>query len=372
MFFQVKSNLLTKNCEKSTREKGFTIIELIVSMLIFLVVTASVYGLLQVGRIDRNRASRRADVLKNARLAVHLIGRDALNAGLGFHRRGAVVPDDFLSNNLQIPIDKDTERDVLTSIIAGNDIFKNKLLADPQAKTDLIAFAFRDVEFNAGKSIDLKTVAAVSGQPAVAQLQTNLTNGAANARRNDLFLVESDTSQVAVLAGVIAAANKINVAPGDKLGLNQPLNIIGETGSMLRKCVSSADEDCTTYLAAMKRFFWISYKVKEDGTLVRILYGNNRAGTDDEQIQEQPLAYNVENFQIRYVLENGTVIDNPSAGDDNIAGTVDDNFEALNLIRQLIVTVTVQSTETDEQTKKPITVTLNATFSTRNLEYDAG
>lgn len=145
---------------------------------------------------------------------------------------------------------------------------------------------------------------------------------------------------------------------------------------MLRKCLLSTatftDEDCTTYLAALKRFFWVSYRVKQDGTLVRIVYGNNRAGTDDEQIQEQPLAYNVEDFQVRYVLENGIVTENPSAGNDAIAGTDDDDFEALNLIRQIVVTVRVQSTEIDEQLKTPVTVTLSATFSLRNLEYDAG
>ncbi len=65
-----------------------------------IVVIGAVYGLLQAGRIDRNRSSRRTNIMKNARAAVYLIGSDALNAGLSFHRNGAIVPDDFISDTL--------------------------------------------------------------------------------------------------------------------------------------------------------------------------------------------------------------------------------------------------------------------------------
>jgi hypothetical protein len=94
--------------------------------------------------------------------------------------------------------------------------------------------------------------------------------------------------------------------------------------------------------------------------------------TPAEQIQEFPLAYNVENMQIRYVLENGTVTENPSVGDDGIIGTDDDRPEDFNLIRQITVTLTVQAFEADEQTLKLDKITISSTFSARNLEYDAG
>ena len=53
--------------QQTNSEDGFSIIELIVSMVIFMIVIGTIYGLMQVGLIDRNRASRRSDVLKNAR-----------------------------------------------------------------------------------------------------------------------------------------------------------------------------------------------------------------------------------------------------------------------------------------------------------------
>jgi prepilin-type N-terminal cleavage/methylation domain-containing protein len=353
-------------------QKGYTLLEAMISMVIFLIITTSIYGLLQIGRIDRNRSSRRADILKNARVAMHLIGRDALNAGLGFHRGGAVVPDNFLAARLGLPPDADAERDILTSIIAGNNLFTNDLQSDPNVKTDIIAFAYRDVDFNNSTIIELKNVSSPSGSASTARLQTAQSLTAASARDFDLYLIESDTSQVAVMASKIVTSTTLDVSPNDPLGLNQPFDATGENGSMLRKCASSSDENCTSYLASMKRFFWVSYKVKQDGTLVRILYGNNRDGTAAEQIQEFPLAYNIEDLQFSYVLENGTVTDNPIVGADGIPGTADDRPDDFNLIRQITVTIKVLAPENDEQTGKPESFTISSTFSARNLEYDAG
>jgi len=351
---------------------GFSLLELVIAMVIFLIVTASIYGLMQLGTYDRNRASRRSDVLKNARVAVHMIGRDVLNAGLGYHRRGAIVPDNFNSTRLSVPSDVDLSRDVLTSIIAGNNLNTNTLNPDTSARTDMISFAYRDVDFNGGNGIDLAGASAPTGSPSVNRLTAMTASGAAAAQPYDLFLVESDTSQVAIMATAVNGSNTIDAAPGDPLGLNQPLDGTGINGSLLRKCTSAGDTNCTTYSATAKRVFLVSYKVKADGTLVRMVYGNNRGAAASSQIQELPMAYNVEDFQIRYVLDDGTLSDNPAVGPDGLIGTLDDDWQQFNRIRQLTIKVTVQSTEIDERTQRPESITFSSTFSTRNLGYDAG
>jgi len=371
-FYKLKvgKRSLFKAKEKS---HGFTLIEVMIAMVIFLIVSVSIYNLLQVSRVDRNRSSRRADILKNARVAVHLIGRDALNAGLGYHKRGAIVPDNFLSSKLGIPADTNPDRDILTSIIAGNNIYTNNLQPDPNVKTDMVTFAFRDLDFNDSDVIELENVGNPTGSPQIGRLKTKAANGAANIKKNDLYLIESDTSQVGVMASGTNGTNEIDIAPTDPLNLNQPLNGINENGSLLRKCVDSSDTNCTTYLASLKRFFLVKYNVKTDGTFVRTVIGNNRnAVTPADQIQEFPLAYNVENLQIKYVLKDGTVTENPTVGADGIAGTNDDELENFNLIRQITVTLTVQSYENDEQTGKLDKIKVSSTFSTRNMDYDAG
>ena len=377
----------------SAGAQGFTLVELVVSLVLFLIVTGAIYGLLEVGRIDRNRSSRRSDILKNARIAIQLIGRDALNAGLGYHRRGAVAPDGFLNTRFGIAADSDTDRDMVTSIMVGDNIFTDTLNTDPAARTDTVVFSSRDLNFNPGppaagivpigEVIELTDVSFPGGAPATPRLKAKTATGAAAAQPYDLYLIESDTSQVAIMATAVNGADTIDAQPGDPLGLNQPLNGVGANGSVLRKCnpPSAAvppvlDENCTTYIAGLnsatlKRFSMVSYSVGADGTLVRTVFGNNRGGGAAGQITVQPLAYNVEDLQFEYVLEDGTVTDNPVAGADGLLGTADDDQDAVNRIRQLTVSVRVQSTEADEQTRRPEIITLNATFSTRNMEYDA-
>jgi prepilin-type N-terminal cleavage/methylation domain-containing protein len=352
-------------------QSGFSLLELVVVLAIFSIVSAAIFGLLQVGRIERNRSSRRSDVLKNARVAIHMIGRDALNAGLGFHRAGAVAPDNFVSTTLGVTPDVDTERDLLTSIVAGDNINDNDLLANPAARTDSVAFSYRDMDFNSGNLIMLQNVSNDAGTPAIPYVNTT-ANGAVNARVHQLYLVESDTTQVAIMATNVSGNNRIEAAPGDPLLLNQALNGVGALGSVLRQCVDQNDENCTTYVATAKRFNLVNYRVRADGTLVRIVYGNNVGAATTAQVQEQPLAYSVEDLQIEYVLQNGTVTSRPNAGPDGIVGNADDFTEGFNQIRQITVRITVQSTERDERTGEPERLTLNATFSARNMEYDAG
>ncbi len=361
----------TNTKSSNLAESGFSIVEMIVAMVVFMIVIGSIYGLLQVGLIDRNRASRRSDVLKNARAAMHLIGRDALNAGLSYNKSGAIVPDGFISARLGIPTYADNQRDILTSIVGGNDLFFDILNSDTTARTDLISFSYRDSDFNGGNVISLNNAGAAPAAPATVRLQS-LPNDARNARGFDLYLVESDSSQVAVMATGLPSTSAIDIAPGDPLGINQPLNGTGTGVSILQKCTPTITENCTTYVASIKRFFWVAYKVKSDGTLVRQIFGNNSGATAAEQIQEMPVAYNIEDFQVRYVLQDGTTTDNPAAGLDGIAGTADDRPSDFNLVRQITITIKVQATENDEQTGKPESITLNGTFSTRNLQYDAG
>jgi hypothetical protein len=160
---------------------------------------------------------------------------------------------------------------------------------------------------------------------------------------------------------------QLRFANADPLSINRPW-----ATSLLRPCASSADTNCTNYPATIKRVTWVSYKVLNDGTLVRTVYGNNTNGTNLEQIQDMPLAYGVEDMQITYVMDDGTVADDPVAGPDNIRGTADDTPLNLRLVRQVTVTLKAQSPQVDARTGQKHKVTLSATFNTRNLGYDAG
>jgi hypothetical protein len=87
------------------------------------------------------------------------------------------------------------------------------------------------------------------------------------------------------------------------------------------------------------------------GTLMRNVYGGSTGWT------AQPLAFGIENFQVQYILKDGTVLDAP------------DSDQMLN-IRQVRISVTVRSPEIDPRTNAPFTQTLSATYSARNLDYE--
>jgi len=364
--------------QKRKSEAGIGILEVLIAAVIFLIITGAIFGLLQVARVDRNRASRRSDTLKNARAAMHLIGRDTLNAGLSYHADGGFAPDDVLMNRLGLPQDNNTERDRMTAVIPGNNIFNNNLQT---TKTDEISFIYRDMDFNDAKTVSLVNVGpspANANVPRVtlASSSSQQCGNAANpdpcAKVWDLFLIESDNTQIPVMATAVPSATAVDFAPGDPLGLNQSLSGSGASVSLLRKCTSVIVDNCTSSVTVMKKFFWVSYSVNSEGTLVRTIFGNNTGAASTDQIRQQPLAYGIQDMQIRYVLSNGAVSDDPSLGVDGIKGTADDTPGDMNLVRQITITLKVQSTEVDDQRRVAETITVSSTFATRNIVSDAG
>jgi prepilin-type N-terminal cleavage/methylation domain-containing protein len=351
-------------------QEGFSLIEMLCSIIIFTVVIAAVYGLMAVARSNRNMSSERSDLMKQLRYTLNLMGRDALNAGYSYQKNGAVVPDNFLSTRLGVNTDIDTNRDLLVGVVSGNNVFTNSL-QDPNnlQRTDTVSFIYRDISFNpdpitnTSRTVSITSAVADSGDISRVTLGTGNTTSVCNV--NDLFLLESQSSAVLLMATAIPDSSSIQFANGDPLGVNQTYS-----QSILRPCANPDDENCMDYPASIKRVYWVSFKVKDDGTLLRVIYGNN--GNNSTQIQEQPLAYGIENLQIKYLMEDGTVTDDPAAGPDGILGTSDDTPVNLNLVRQVQFIATAIGNDVDPQTGRANRITVSATFSTRNMGYDVG
>lgn len=371
-------NQINTILQKRKSEAGIGVLEVLIAAVLFLVITGAVFGLLQVARVDRNRASRRSDTLKNARAAMHLIGRDALNAGLSYHADGGFAPDDILMARLGLSQDNNSERDRLTAIIPGNNVFTNNLQTP---KTDEVSFIYRDMDFNDAKTVSLvnvgpsplnASVPRVTLASSASQQCGNAANPDPCVKVWDLFLIESDNTQIPVMATAVPSTTAVDFAAGDPLGLNQSLSLTGANASLLRKCTSTIIDNCTGSVTVMKKFFWVNYSVSSDGTLIRTMFGNNTGAASTDQIRQQPLAYGIQDMQVRYVLANGAVSDDPTAGNDGIRGTADDTPGDMNLVRQITVTLKVQSTELDDQRRTPETITVTSTFATRNVTSDAG
>ena len=342
---QLESNI------KCNRQAGFSLIELVIAMLLFTIVTGAVYGLLEAARSDRFTTNERVEIMQGARNALNAIGRDALNAGYGFPQTGASLPHNALSTIMGLPARAGTSLDLLTAVVAGPAINTNNLTG---LKTDQVTFVFQDFNFNGGQPVNVTNIT-----PSGSQVTIALSGGVTNSifLPNDLYVITGSTSSAIGMETSTAATDKVLFASSDPLGVNTPSAASGPIGNVPTP-------------AAIYRIGWVTYRVLANGTLVRTVYGNGTVPSGPTGLQDQPLAYNVENMKVQYVMADGTTSNSPAAGPDGILGTADDVPANLQNVRQVIVTLTVRSPENDRRNNTPYRLTLSSTFDTRNLGYD--
>lgn len=347
-------------------ENGFTILEVIIAMVVFLIVTGAAYGVLQIAQRSRTTVNQQVQLTKNLRLAINLIGRDTYNAGYNYPLKYTVaLPDDRISALLFLPNDVGTQADSIPPIIAGNNANTNTF-AVPNTATDNITFLFKDSSFNQIGSIgppdkrisqplnvSSLTLSGVINQATIAA--SSGTNAACNV--NDIFVITGGSGSALGVVTAKSGTDKVLFAAGagDVLKFNQD-----GAGSPIKLLTPSI---------TMQRINMVSYFVTADGTLTRRDYANSSTVTAALPWVDNPLVYGVEDFQIQYVLADGTLSDNPSAGVDGIPGTADDDQTKLNLVRQIRFSVTAKAAETNAA-GQPVRITMNSTFGTRNLGYD--
>lgn len=132
----------------TNNQKGFTILELIIAMIVFLIVTGAAYGFLLVTKQSRTTVNQQVQLTKNVRLALNLVGRDTDNAGFDYPLKFSVnLPDNRISTLLGIPSDTGSGLDFIPPIIAGNNINLNTF-AVPNTNTDQATFIYKDSTFN--------------------------------------------------------------------------------------------------------------------------------------------------------------------------------------------------------------------------------
>ena len=342
-------------------ERGFTLIEVIISMIIFLIVTGAIWGMLRIGEQSRSIVNEKVQLTKNVRVVLNILGRDTYNAGFAYPLRNTVVlPDNRISALLGIPNDFDTTRDTVPPIIAGNDITLNTINSTPNTRTDQVTFLFKDSSFNligpigseVSQPLNINAATTVSGIDEIVPI----SGSNAACRVNDIFLVTGNTGSALALVTGLNGGNIVQFSNGDVLGFNQT-----GAGGTLRGITTPA---------SMQRVKITTYFVTADGTLTRREYANVTPVVPAVSSVDEPLVYGVENFQIQYILADGTISNNPSAGPDGIPGTIDDIQGNLANVRQVRFTINVKSTDLNPA-GQPYQISQTSTFSTRNLGYDA-
>lgn len=340
-------------------ESGFTLIEVMVAMTLFLVVTSAVYGLMRTAHFDRSTTNQRVEIMQSARNALNSVTRDGINAGYRFPLGGARLPDDKLAAIFGVTGDADTEQDVLSAVISGDNLNPNTLVrADgTTGTTDQVTFVFRDPGFNGDDGLQVSSIVS-SGS------QVNITAGSSisGVTLHSLYIISGSNngnsfSAIGAATNAQVTGNTPNIifANSDLLNINEPGAANSSSPSPIALVPTPAN---------LSRIAFVTYKVLADGTMVRTDYGvddSAEGGTPDGK-RDVPIAFGVENMQISYVLEDSSRTDAPAN---------------MNNVRQIIVTITAQSPETDSRMREGNStrlyrhrVTLSTTINTRNLAYE--
>lgn len=336
--------------DSASGQAGFTVVEMMISLTVFVIVVGAIYGLLEVGRAGRFNTNQRWEVLQNVRIALNAVGRDAINAGVDYPNLGAMIPSSKLTI-VHGADDGDSNPDFLTPVFAADNVNDVNGVA-----TDQVTFLYIDDSFNGGTSVPASAISAPGVTPMTATIQSGYTNGPFNI--GDIYLI---SGQNATALGVVtgkSSTDTVTFADTDPLTLNG-------TGA-------AAAVNRVTAPASMSKVAWITYFVADQdgngtgtGTLMRRVYGGfNQATNLPINWTDQPLAFGVENMQIQYVLADSSVVNSPGPSQ-------------MQEIRQVRVTITVRSPDPDPKNLDPVTrkprpfrSTLTSSFSTRNLVYE--
>ncbi len=336
---------------KISSEKGFSLVEMMISIVIFLLAVAMIFQLMNFGIKQRNFINNRVDSVKGARIALSYIRRDLINAGLSYHGTGGIVPDNFTNRTFRAAADADTEQDFLTGITVGSNVSANSL--NTATDMDAIGLVTRDLSFNGGNSLNFTSTSA-SGSKVIVQ---TAAGGTAACNLYDLYLFTlGTTSQVVGLVTAIDAVNNrltLDVFPNDPLGINLSAN---GAGNALNPLV------ITSTSGTFKKINFISYSIDGTGNLIRTTYANQTGQTSANQTVSSPIISNVQDFQLRYLLDDGTFTDDPTNGNDGRA-----NQSRMNKVIEVEVSITILQDATSNAAE-----TIKEVISTRNLQYKEG
>ena len=356
---------------RAAREAGFTLLEMVVAIAIFLVVIGAMYALLEVGRSDTFNTKERTETMQNARVALNTISRDASNAGVGYWKSGARVPDGTLTRLLFLGAETDGQQDWLTPLVPGNAV-KPILVDGVMVDTDAITFVYQDASFNDNHGIPVSGV----------DFMTNTITVDSNVpcASGDLYVYIIDDGGQPALGSLTALSGttQLSFAFGDPLGLNNPGG--SSTFRDFRDLTLAGASP-----ASCKRITWVTYFVNPERVLIRRVYGNTArivgagvqnngsggivpdgTGGSGVGFVEMPLAYGVEDFQIQYVMENGATVDDIGESVDGEGNPVPPNVNRQN-VRVVRVAINLRGSQLDPKTGEPIRVTLTGSFYTPNL-----
>ena len=346
------------NSLNKTSERGFSILEMMVAIIVMLIVTGAVFSLLRDSVKTSTATLEMGDAQQSLRTAHEYISRDLINTGDGLNSISNIrVPENFVTNYLTLnPVtDAATPGFVnLGLVTADNNVAANTVVlgtappttvrANP-VLTDRITILQADQTFTA-ITLDAGDVDPDTGLAAVADSDID------KFRAGEIYFLTSAAGSIFVTvtdrADVGTADPRLVFAGGDVFGLNS----VG-SGGQLDFVTAGA-----TLQVSIRRMKIIHYYVNSGGLLMRRVFGVRLQGYSESVIAEP-----VVSLQFRYFLNlkdsNGNVIQPKAQLSTSLQQTE---------TRQVEVSLTVETPHTLHNGQRQ-QISMTTSTSVRNMQF---
>jgi len=328
--------------EGTLSKKGFSLVEMLVTVALCSLVVGGVMELLRQGISIQSAATQRFEMQQNARVALNLMAQDLSLASTGFVNGGIQLPTgngsskpkrscsssscgiwDYLTDDRMYAI---TPGDGLGPTIGG-------------VATDIVTLVYRDADL---ATLSAAMLASINSTGTQITTQAGATAGIL---ANDvLMLCNSLGCAAGVVTSVASGSNQIDFAAGDSLSFNQSAISVGNIKSISN---SGVFPPTTAY-----RVMVISYFIESSS--MRLMRQVNA-------FSPVPVAETVENLQITY----DTFDDATMAATANLptAGGVP------NQIRKVNISINVRSPQPETRNGRYDRFAARTSVSVRNLSF---
>jgi type IV pilus assembly protein PilW len=341
--------------EKRRRNaRGFSLIELILSMGIGLVVMAGAVQIFQQGIDGMHTLGQRAEVQQNARVGINLIARDLSVAGTGIPQGGIALPTGGAAVNPRFACDTTTcfvtsnafPDDRLYAIVPGDGLGPTV----NGAMTDVVVVTYDDANY----ALDQLALVNVTNNQIRVDGATNppINDPQVGIRAGDVIEVYNGNGSAAAVVTSVSSPN-INFAT-DPLNFNQTGAPAGNLAAILNPPVETR----------AKRIYVISYFVEDppgpDGRRRLMRQVNAHPPT--------PIAENVENLQFTYdIFDDAAGVVTANLNAPNNLATPPTNRS--NQIRKVSVSISNRSPQRGLAGGTFESISLTTSATPRNLSF---
>jgi prepilin-type N-terminal cleavage/methylation domain-containing protein len=236
------------------REKGFSLIEVMISTAILVIIMAATLGALTDALHANEAVTLMADMQDNLRACMNMMVRDIIQAGSGVPIGGISIPYTNPANNptgapIPLPINRPSPpaaaytfpvASSVTAVNPGFDLGPNSL----GNLTDMITLIYTDNELPWSTMAPINNAAAPACNGVIAANGSTITFNTATAgcaqlvagnvsvQPGDLIMLTNPQGGNIIQQVTSVAGNVLNFAPGDGFGLNGAIAASGTIGQM--------------------------------------------------------------------------------------------------------------------------------------------